>query len=71
MEKYKIITEKRKELEQGRKTVYLAEKIGISRTYLSYILNGGLNIKEDLAQRIVNVCLDSKSVSFKKFFTKV
>lgn len=58
-----------KELKQGRKVEYIAEKLGMHRVSLSYILNGR-KIQRDLAEKILQVCTNSLD-DFDKYFKKI
>ena len=63
---YRFITEKKEDLLNGHKIMYVAEQVGMSKSYLSNILNGRINCSKKLALAICQF----KDVELEEFFVK-
>lgn len=69
---YIIRKEKVNDLKQGRTVIYLADKIGITRPYLSAILNGRVNASQEMAEKIIATCfLVGPRPQIEDFFKKI
>ena len=71
---YIIRTEKTEELKQGRTLTYIANKIGLSRVYLSYVFNAKHTAEKQLIEKILKFCLNQTNVSeedIEKYFKKI
>ena len=66
---YKFKQEKIDEIKNKYKISYIADKIGISREYLSYILHNQCNCKKTTAYSITKAIDESKEIDY--FFVQL
>jgi plasmid maintenance system antidote protein VapI len=66
---YQFKKEHLKEVKSEHKLIYLAKKIGITRVYLSYILNNKMNCSKAVAYTITKRIDETKEIDY--YFKKL
>lgn len=66
---YKFRKERLEEVKRKNKIGYVADKVGITRVYLSYVLNNKYNCSKVVAYTITKVLDKDKDISY--YFERV
>jgi hypothetical protein len=66
---YKFKKEKLEDVKRKNKLGYIAEEVGITQTYLSYVLNNKYNCSKVVAYTITKVLDKDKDISY--YFERV